>query len=132
MVDEVMAPRCAAHPDVEALGTCGRCGRFTCARCGRDGFGQHLCDGCLARPQARLAASPRAKQALLCAVLGLHGVVVLLPVAAWLARAELREVAAGRSNPGGRAWAQGALMLSALAAVAWLLVGGVAWRRWLD
>lgn len=132
MADEVSAPRCPAHPDADAVGTCARCGRFTCAQCGRVSFGAHLCDGCLARPEARLAVSARAKQALLCAVLGLLGVVVLLPVGAWLARSELREVALGRSPEAGRDVAKGALTLAAVATVAWLVTFGVLALRSID
>lgn len=80
---------------------------------------------CLARPEARLTPSPRAKRALVLGLVGLHGVVVLLPVAAWLARAELRAIEAGDAPPAGRPWAQGALAASLAGALVWLVVAAV-------
>lgn len=48
-----MSPHCVVHPDVGALNTCGRCGRFACDACLRDG----RCEACRGREAPR-AFSP--------------------------------------------------------------------------
>ena len=110
--------RCAVH-DVAATGVCGRCGRFGCGTClSTDGW----CAECLSRPLARLTPSPEARRALWLALLGLHGVVVLLPIAAWSARRELNAITAGRAPMAGKPWAQGALAVSMLGVVLWSML----------
>lgn len=117
-----MSSVCAAH-GTPAAAVCARCGRFACGAClGAEG----LCTECLARPEVRLRPSPEARRALLMALLGFHGVVVLLPVAAWLARAELEAIARGTAPPPGKPWAQGALVLALVGMVGWFVVL-VAW-----
>jgi len=125
MPPEAPGPRCASHPAADAVHTCQRCGRFACAACARTESGVVLCLACLARPEARLTPSPRAKRALAMGLVGLHGVVVLLPIAAWLARAELRAIEAGDAPPAGKPWAQGALAASIAGALLWLVLAVV-------
>jgi hypothetical protein len=55
------------------------------------------------------------------ALVGFHGVVVLLPIAAWVARTELVAISDGAAPVAGRPWAQGALGLSLAGAVLWAL-----------
>ena len=128
MVPEEHSARCAQHTDVEAKDTCSRCGRFVCASCSREEVEGCLCAECLARPEVRLGASPRAKRAVWLALVGLHGLVILLPVALWVARAELAAINAGEAPVAGRPWAQGATILAAVAAVAWLTIGMIVMR----
>jgi hypothetical protein len=45
-------PRCAAHPDRPAAGTCQRCGAFACGEDLREVAGKVLCGSCAARPDA--------------------------------------------------------------------------------
>ncbi len=112
--------RCAAH-DTAATGVCERCGRFGCEPC-LPKAAEPWCSECLARPKARLTPSPAARRALWLALAGLHGVVVLLPIAAWSARRELEAITRGTSPLAGRPWAQGALALSLLGLALWSLV----------
>lgn len=117
-----MTSLCAVH-GTPAAAACTRCGRFACEAClGAEG----LCTQCLARPEVRLRPSPEARRALWMALLGFHGVVVLLPVAAWLARAELEAIARGTAPLAGKPWAQGALALALGGVIAWF-IGLVAW-----
>ena len=111
---------CAVHATA-ATGVCARCGRFGCAAC-LSASREPWCTECLARPEARLTPSPEAKQALLLALLGFHGLVVLLPFAAWRARRELEAIAHGTAPVAGRPWAQGALVLSVTGLVGWSLL----------
>ncbi|MFZ5439747.1 MAG: hypothetical protein ACOZQL_07045 [Myxococcota bacterium] len=113
------AARCFFH-DVSATGVCARCGRFGCAAClsAPEGW----CADCLGRDEVRLTPSRRAKQALLLALLGLHGVLVVLPVAWWLAARELESITAGTAPSAGRPWAQGARWLVLAALVGWALL----------
>ncbi|KFE68543.1 hypothetical protein [Hyalangium minutum] len=53
--------RCAAHPEVEATGTCARCGTFFCAGCVRQVFGKAWCATCAARPEVHYLEDFRAK-----------------------------------------------------------------------
>jgi hypothetical protein len=119
MTAEVPVSLCPRH-DVPATGVCDRCGRFGCGRC-IPAADVEWCTECLARPEARLTPSPTAQRALWMALVGFHGVVVLLPIAAWLARMELIAISAGTSPVAGRPWAQGALGLSLAGAVLWAL-----------
>lgn len=43
--------RCATHPEVEATGTCARCGTFYCEGCVQQVFGKPWCATCAARPE---------------------------------------------------------------------------------
>jgi hypothetical protein len=43
------APKCRAHPDAPAVGTCGRCGSFGCGACLTPRGGASLCADCAAR-----------------------------------------------------------------------------------
>ncbi len=117
-----MSAECAAHPTVEAAGTCDRCGRFACSACGRAEAGLFLCAECLARPEARLIASAESKRALVFALLGLHGLFFLVPMAFWLARTEVVAIENGHSPQAGKPWAQGALIVCALSAVTYGLL----------
>ena len=109
--------RCAVH-DAAATGVCGRCGRFGCEACLPPAT-EPWCTECLARPRARLTPSPAARQALWMALVGFHGVVVLLPFAAWSARRELEAINRGTSPLAGKPWAQGALAVSVFGLVLW-------------
>lgn len=126
MSDEKLS-RCVEH-QVEATGLCARCGRFGCGVCLSTVSGEPWCRECLARPEARLTPSPESKQALLVALLGLHGVVVLLPVAVWVARRELDRITARASPEAGRPWANGALAIALFGLVAWsVLISSWLW-----
>jgi hypothetical protein len=46
-----ITPRCAAHPDEPAGGTCARCGTFFCGQCVQWISGQAWCAPCAARPE---------------------------------------------------------------------------------
>lgn len=81
--------------------------------------------GCLGRPEVRLAPSQRAKRSFWLALLGLHGVVVLLPVALWIARAELQAIEGGDAPTAGKPWAQGALAVCGIGVVLWLIIAMV-------
>ena len=90
---------CADHPDVLALGTCGRCGSFVCERCAQPGLEAQLLGlRCLER--SGLHSTPRAVTALVLATLtflgGVPGVFALI-----LANAELREAHDGKVLPDG-------------------------------
>ena len=108
--------QCAVHP-VAATGICGRCGRFGCAQCLNE---TAWCVQCQARPEARLLPSDRAKTALMLSLFGLHGVVVLLPVALWLARKELAAIERGKSVPAGIPYARGSIAIAGAGSVLWL------------
>lgn len=41
-----MRELCANHPEVEAVGTCGRCGSFVCGECRASGADRVLCKSC--------------------------------------------------------------------------------------
>jgi hypothetical protein len=112
---------CSAH-QVAATGVCARCGRFGCAACLSTVSGEPWCSACLARPEARLTPSPEAKRALLAALLGFHGIVVLLPVAAWLALRELERIKRRDAPEAGKPWAHGALAISVLGLAGWALL----------
>src|SRR5262245_29409113 len=118
--------RCARHPAVAAAAACERCGRFACDACGRTEDQRFLCAECLARPEVRLAASPRARRSLWLALIGFHGLLVLLPVAFWIARAELSAIERGDAPGAGRPWAQGAMAICGVGAVIWLIIAMVA------
>jgi hypothetical protein len=47
-------PRCAAHPEEAASGTCTRCGTFFCAACARLISGKAYCATCAERPDFQL------------------------------------------------------------------------------
>ena len=59
MATELAAPtpqayegaRCLEHPDLEAVGTCSRCGRFVCAVDQRTVGPRQFCEQCAARPE---------------------------------------------------------------------------------
>ena len=119
-----MTATCASC-GLEAIATCERCGAFTCGACLVPG--QPFCAPCGARPEWRLRASPRAVRALLWSVLGLHGLVPLLPLAlrhAWL---ELAAIAQGRAPLGGQPYARAAQWIAGAGCVLWL---GVAIWWW--
>ena len=117
---------CVEH-QVAATAVCTRCGRFGCGACLSSVNAEPWCGECLARPEARLTPSPEAKRALLVALLGLHGLVVLLPVAAWLARRELDRITARAAPEAGRPWVHSALAISLFGLVAW----SVLFSSWL-
>ena len=56
--------KCAVHPDVDASGYCGQCGKALCPECTRDVGGALYCEPCLAgmvgsqQAAAKPAASP--------------------------------------------------------------------------
>ena len=111
---------CPLHT-TPASGVCARCGRFGCGSC-LSGAEEPWCTDCLARPEARLTPSPEAKRALLMALLGFHGLVPLLAVAAWSSLAELERIGRDAAPAAGRPWAQGALGISVLGLVLWAIV----------
>jgi len=92
--------RCAVH-DAPSTGVCARCGRFGCAECLATGE-TPWCRECLDRSEERLRISARAKQALVLALLGFHGLLPALPVALRLARRELADIDAQQAPPAGR------------------------------
>jgi len=53
--------RCATHPEVEASGTCARCGTFFCAGCVQEVFGKAWCSPCAARPEVHYLEDFRLK-----------------------------------------------------------------------
>lgn len=54
---------CTAHPDSEAVGTCGRCGNFLCAVCRTRWHGQVMCVACLDRALEANEAAPQQTRA---------------------------------------------------------------------
>lgn len=126
MTPEAPVSLCSKH-GVPATGVCDRCGCFGCAAC-IPLAEVEWCTECLARPEERLRPSHAAQRALWMSLAGFHGVVVLLPIAGWMARAELIAISAGASPVAGRPWAQGALALSITGAVLW----GLALMWWVS
>jgi hypothetical protein len=66
---------CAAHPGIEVVGTCGRCGNYLCEVCRTRWRGQIVCAACVDRAlESREAAPEEARahlrQAILSLVLG--------------------------------------------------------------
>lgn len=120
-----MSASCAVHREAPALDTCSRCGAYVCEACLELYGAQPFCAGCAARV-LRPGVSTRATVAL-----GLSGLGLLFPplglVGLWLARRELREIAAGGAPLPGRPIARAARALG-LVAVAFcaLAVAGVA------
>lgn len=53
--------RCATHSEVEATGTCARCGTFYCGVCARPVFGKTWCTACAARPEVHYLEHFRAR-----------------------------------------------------------------------
>ena len=119
MTPEAPVSLCPKH-DVPATGVCDRCGRFGCALC-IPLADVEWCTDCLARPEARLSPSPVAQRALWMSLLGFHGVLVLLPFAAWISRKELQAISDGIAPVAGRPWAQGALAISGVGLLLWSL-----------
>jgi len=115
---------CPVH-GVPATGVCARCGRFGCAACLATGE-LRWCSECLARPEARLESSPRAKRALVFALLGFHGLVPLLPAALWLARRERTAIELHQAPPAGRPLVQGARAISLVGLAVWLVLAWAA------
>jgi hypothetical protein len=112
---------CPLH-GTEAAEICDRCGRFVCAACLRVHSHARLCAECDARPEVRLAATPRARRALGFAVAGFHGVLPLLLIAGWMARAELAAVGRGEAPAASRPYAQVALGLAFAGVAIWGVV----------
>jgi len=54
-------PRCAAHPERPAAGTCERCGAFACAEDYAAVAGRWLCASCAARPDSNYLEALRLK-----------------------------------------------------------------------
>lgn len=126
--EQAISAQCGNHPESVAMGACERCGRFACVACGRSENQRFLCVECFARPDVRLVPSQRAKRSLWLALIGLHGVVFMLPVAIWSARMELIAIERGDSSVAGKPWARGAIAICGVAAVGWLIVGILATR----
>ncbi len=114
-----MTAQCSVHAEVEAAGSCSRCGRFVCVAC-RDAVREGWCVTCASRPEARLETSGAARTALLLAVIGLAFPV--LSIVAWRS--------AARGGPVSEADApvfQGARWLAITTLIGWV----VAISAWL-
>jgi hypothetical protein len=74
---------CAAHPQNEAVGTCGRCGNYLCEVCRTPWRKQALCAACVERALESREASPEQarthfRQAVLSVVFGVGAWVLTL------------------------------------------------------
>jgi formate hydrogenlyase subunit 3/multisubunit Na+/H+ antiporter MnhD subunit len=68
-----MSALCANHPDVDAIGTCTRCGNFVCTECRAEGEGALLCKSC----DVRLGRHPLVRHVPWLAIgLIVHGVLI--------------------------------------------------------
>lgn len=114
-----MTARCSIHPDVDALGSCSRCGRFLCGDC-RDLVREGWCVTCAARPEARLETSAGARTALWLAVAGVA--VPVLSLFAWR-----NATRAGPVSEADAPLLQGARWLAITTLVGWI----VAFSAWL-
>ncbi|NTX38187.1 MULTISPECIES: DUF4190 domain-containing protein [unclassified Myxococcus] len=56
-----VTPRCALHPEVEAGGTCQRCGGFVCEECSTWVMGVLYCAACSLRPEVNYLETFRLK-----------------------------------------------------------------------
>ena len=85
-MDAVTGARCARHPQVPAVETCGRCGTFVCPECIQLTEQTVLCPACEAREEGPSRASASAGRILV--YLSLAGLVVLLGwlVSLWATR----------------------------------------------
>ncbi|MBX7115295.1 MAG: hypothetical protein K1X64_13280 [Myxococcaceae bacterium] len=115
--------QCALHADVDALGTCDRCGRFACGVCLQPRTTERFCPECAERMELRLAASGRAQLTLVLSLMSLNCLVFLVPIALTLALIERQAIARGEAPEGGRSWINASLALCAVATGLWSLVG---------
>jgi hypothetical protein len=130
VTDAAPSALCAVHPGSPALFTCTRCGAFACSAC--KARVEDVCLACWSRPSERLDSSRRARSAFFLAVLALHGLVPLAPVALWLVERERAAIASHAAPRGGEPWLAGARWVSFFALAVWGVVLSVVLKRWLD
>ena len=129
---------CPAHPGVEAVGTCARCGRFYCAAEARAFEGQLYCGACAERPEVNWLAHHYAKLegqrsglAWFSAFLGVvgllagGGLLVVLVDMFWNMRGTTESL-------GDLQWVCGPVGLLAWSLTALLVWTGRPWALWLN
>jgi hypothetical protein len=102
--------RCAKHEARPATGVCARCGDYLCGACGLRVDDRLCCSPCAARITRE--HSRRSELAFVFALLSVHGLFPLAPVALALALAELAAIRAGHAPVGGRTLARAGLAFS--------------------
>ena len=118
----VPGARCAKHEARAATGVCARCGDYLCGACGLRVDDRLCCSPCAERLTRE--HSRRSSLTFLFALLSVHGVFPLAPVALVMAAAELAAIRAGHAPVGGRGLARAGVAL-ALCSLAMAISGAL-------